>query len=278
MAGAVGRGRRVSHGLVGPDRQETIINTPQQRRQLSCGLAQNRCTKHTPSSIRHSKGASSAVAWPPASALSRRVVCNGQSEAQNVPVQGSRRTGLILPYIACTSSSPSSPRALGSSLSHHPHCAVPTAFAPQLRLRVRRQGHRDQGRQERERKLQGSSMENLKEQRGQEAAGANGWMTVPAFGDWDMKNGALPDYSMDFSKIREMRKQNKKELSRASIGGDDDLPTKAQQQQQRSQAQANAQPTLGRPADDHRRPLHARDHSPTGGKKFLSYFQCCIKA
>ncbi|KAF8776452.1 hypothetical protein HU200_003157 [Digitaria exilis] len=103
-------------------------------------------------------------------------------------------------------------------------------------------------------------MENLKEQRGQDAAGANGWMTVPAFGDWDMKNGALPDYSMDFSKIREMRKQNKKELSRASLGGDEDLP---HAQQQRNQAQTKAQPKLGRPADDHRRPLHARDHSPT---------------
>ncbi|KAI4992126.1 hypothetical protein ZWY2020_041989 [Hordeum vulgare] len=50
-------------------------------------------------------------------------------------------------------------------------------------------------------------------------------MTVPAFGDWDMKNGAMPDYSMDFSKIREMHKQNKKELSRASLSGDDDLLT-----------------------------------------------------
>lgn len=122
-------------------------------------------------------------------------------------------------------------------------------------------------------------MENLKEQRGHDAAagGNNAWMTVPAFGDWDMKNGALPDYSMDFSKIREMRKQNKKELSRASLGGDDDLLAHAQGQ--KPQQASNAQPTkLGRPrpADDHRR--HARDHSPTGGKKFLSYFQCCIKA
>jgi hypothetical protein len=99
------------------------------------------------------------------------------------------------------------------------------------------------------------------QQRGQDAAGGNGWMTVPAFGDWDMKNGALPDYSMDFSKIREMRKQNKKELSRASLGGDDDLAQA--QQQQRNQAQAKTQPKLGRPADDHRRPLHGRDHSPT---------------
>ncbi|KAI4962948.1 hypothetical protein ZWY2020_020615 [Hordeum vulgare] len=52
---------------------------------------------------------------------------------------------------------------------------------------------------------------------------ATAWMTVPTFGDWDMKNGAIPDYSMDFSKIREMYKQNKKELSRASLSGDDDL-------------------------------------------------------
>ena len=99
------------------------------------------------------------------------------------------------------------------------------------------------------------------QQRGQDAAGANGWMTVPAFGDWDMKNGALPDYSMDFSKIREMRKQNKKELSRASLGGDEDLSQA--HQQQRNQPQAKAQPKLGRPADDHRRQLH---DSPTVNK------------
>ncbi|CAD6212546.1 unnamed protein product [Miscanthus lutarioriparius] len=59
----------------------------------------------------------------------------------------------------------------------------------------------------------------LQEQQG----AAVGWMTVPAFGEWDVKNGAVPDYSMDFSKIREMRKQNKRELSRASLGGDEDL-------------------------------------------------------
>ncbi|KAI4995827.1 hypothetical protein ZWY2020_037915 [Hordeum vulgare] len=65
-----------------------------------------------------------------------------------------------------------------------------------------------------------------------EGEGATAWMTVPAFGDWDMKNGAMPYYSMDFSKIREMRKQNKKELSRASLGGDDDLLAHHKQQQQ----------------------------------------------
>ena len=109
------------------------------------------------------------------------------------------------------------------------------------------------------------------QQRGHDAAGGNNaWMTVPAFGDWDMKNGALPDYSMDFSKIREMRKQNKKELSRASIGGDDDLLAHAQAHKPQSN---NAQPKLGRPrpADDHRRrPLHARDHSPTVNFRFAS--------
>ncbi|KAI5001627.1 hypothetical protein ZWY2020_026277 [Hordeum vulgare] len=65
-----------------------------------------------------------------------------------------------------------------------------------------------------------------------EGEGATAWMTVPAFGDWDMKNDAMPDYSMDFSNIREMRKQNKKELSRASLGGEDDLLAHHKQQQQ----------------------------------------------
>uniref|UniRef100_A0A0D9VQ07 HNH nuclease domain-containing protein n=1 Tax=Leersia perrieri TaxID=77586 RepID=A0A0D9VQ07_9ORYZ len=101
-------------------------------------------------------------------------------------------------------------------------------------------------------------MENVK---GGAAAGGNGWMTVPAFGDWDMKNGALPDYSMDFSKIREMRKQNKKELSRTSLGGDEDLI--AQQKQQQQQKQKPAQASLGRPANDHHRQIHGRDGSPT---------------
>ncbi|KAL5209618.1 hypothetical protein ABZP36_005241 [Zizania latifolia] len=120
-------------------------------------------------------------------------------------------------------------------------------------------------------------MENIK---GGAAAGGNGWVTVPAFGDWDMKNGALPDYSMDFSKIREMRKQNKKELSRTSLGGGDDLLSQQQQQQQQKQkpAQVKDQAKLGSPPNDHHRQLHGRDGSPTGRKTFLSYFQCCIKA
>ncbi|KAG8373300.1 hypothetical protein BUALT_Bualt11G0009600 [Buddleja alternifolia] len=48
------------------------------------------------------------------------------------------------------------------------------------------------------------------------------WLSVPQFGDWDQK-GALPDYSMDFSKIREMRKQNKRDPSRASLGNEEEL-------------------------------------------------------
>ncbi|KAI4999488.1 hypothetical protein ZWY2020_004077, partial [Hordeum vulgare] len=94
--------------------------------------------------------------------------------------------------------------------------------------------------------------------------GATTWMTVPTFGDWDMKNGAMPDYSMDFSKIREMHKQNKKELSRASLSGDDDLLA--------------PQPTrLGAPSKDHG-PLHSRDDSPTVSSfaRSGSSFRCCL--
>ncbi|KAL6993087.1 hypothetical protein U1Q18_011205, partial [Sarracenia purpurea var. burkii] len=48
------------------------------------------------------------------------------------------------------------------------------------------------------------------------------WLSVPQFGDWDQK-GVTPDYSMDFSKIREMRKQNKRDVSRASLGNEEEL-------------------------------------------------------
>ena len=50
------------------------------------------------------------------------------------------------------------------------------------------------------------------------------WLSVPQFGDWDQKvGGTIPDYSMDFTKIREMRKQNKRDPSRASLGNEDEL-------------------------------------------------------
>lgn len=52
------------------------------------------------------------------------------------------------------------------------------------------------------------------------------WLSVPQFGDWDQK-GVIPDYSLDFSKIREMRKQNKRDPSRASIGNEEELISSA---------------------------------------------------
>ncbi|KAK6922914.1 hypothetical protein RJ641_011218 [Dillenia turbinata] len=48
------------------------------------------------------------------------------------------------------------------------------------------------------------------------------WLSVPQFGDWDHK-GEVPDYSLDFSKIREMRKQHKRDVSRASLGNEEEL-------------------------------------------------------
>jgi len=53
------------------------------------------------------------------------------------------------------------------------------------------------------------------------------WLSVPQFGEWDQK-GPLPDYSMDFSKIREMRKQNKTNASRASLGNEEEFAAPAQ--------------------------------------------------
>jgi hypothetical protein len=96
----------------------------------------------------------------------------------------------------------------------------------------------------------------------QQGAAAVGWMTVPAFGEWDVKNGAVPDYSMDFSKIREMRKQNKRELSRASLGGDEDLLQAAHQGKppQAAAPQPDKSSAAVAADDDHRRPLH--DGSP----------------
>ncbi|XP_010243334.1 PREDICTED: uncharacterized protein LOC104587420 [Nelumbo nucifera] len=89
-----------------------------------------------------------------------------------------------------------------------------------------------------------------------------GWLSVPQFGDWDQK-GHLPDYSLDFSKIREMRKQNKRDISRASIGNENELIPD-------NQSNNNS---------DHRHPHnHNHNHSPTTRRSFLSYFNCCIKA
>ncbi|CAH1421875.1 unnamed protein product [Lactuca virosa] len=91
------------------------------------------------------------------------------------------------------------------------------------------------------------------------------WMSVPQFGDWDQK-GPLPDYSMDFSKIREMRKQNKRDISRASIGNEEEFVSS-------NTAKLN---TANNSA-----PHHSYDedhHSPTVRRSILSYFNCCVKA
>ncbi|KAH6810362.1 sorbin/SH3 domain protein [Perilla frutescens var. frutescens] len=83
------------------------------------------------------------------------------------------------------------------------------------------------------------------------------WLSVPQFGDWDQK-GVIPDYSMDFSKIREMRKQNKRDPSRASLGNEDELI---------SSTTSSTSPHN-----------HLHNHSPTGRRSFFSYFNCCVKA
>ncbi|CAL5214498.1 unnamed protein product [Lathyrus oleraceus] len=92
-----------------------------------------------------------------------------------------------------------------------------------------------------------------------------GWLSVPQFGDWDQK-GQAPDYSLDFSKIRETRKHNKSNISRASLGNEQDFnmdststTTTAQQQQ-------------------HLPPYHQTDSPTTRKSFFLSYFNCCLKA
>lgn len=92
------------------------------------------------------------------------------------------------------------------------------------------------------------------------------WLSVPQFGDWDQK-GPLPDYSMDFSKIREMRKQNKTNISRASLGNEEEL---------------TASTTSSSINTGHTEPQqHSNYHqanSPTTRRSFFSYFNCCVKA
>ncbi|GMI68637.1 hypothetical protein like AT5G09960 [Hibiscus trionum] len=92
------------------------------------------------------------------------------------------------------------------------------------------------------------------------------WLSVPQFGDWDQK-GQLPDYSLDFSKIREMRKQNKREVSRASLGNEEEFinPTAST---------ATAAPT----ADHHPHYPPSNHHTPTTKRGIFSCFNCCIKA
>ncbi|KAL7192540.1 hypothetical protein ACSBR2_024379 [Camellia fascicularis] len=88
------------------------------------------------------------------------------------------------------------------------------------------------------------------------------WLSVPQFGGWDQK-GVLPDYSLDFSKIREMRKQDKRDVSRASLGNEEELISSA------------TTTTTDTSHSDHH---HHQNHSPTAKRSILSYFNCCVKA
>ncbi|KAL5751821.1 hypothetical protein ACOSP7_022003 [Xanthoceras sorbifolium] len=95
------------------------------------------------------------------------------------------------------------------------------------------------------------------------------WLSVPQFGDWDQK-GELPDYSVDFSKIREMRKQNKRDASRASLGNEDDFinPTAPSVNTAHNEQHSHY----------HKQSHPHHHHSPTTRRSFLSYFNCCVKA
>ncbi|XP_004237461.1 uncharacterized protein [Solanum lycopersicum] len=88
------------------------------------------------------------------------------------------------------------------------------------------------------------------------------WLSVPQFGDWDQK-GVMPDYSMDFSKIRENRKQNK---SRASLGNEEELI---------STANSKSNTVHSARSDDLQ--FH-QTHPSTTRRSIFSYFNCCVKA
>ncbi|PSS36730.1 ATP-dependent RNA helicase [Actinidia chinensis var. chinensis] len=90
------------------------------------------------------------------------------------------------------------------------------------------------------------------------------WLSVPQFGDWDQK-GATPDYSLDFSKIREMRKQNKRDVSRASLGNEEELVSST-----------TTAPTTTAQTDPHH--YHQSHSPPTTRRSIFSYFNCCVKA
>ncbi|MED6133595.1 hypothetical protein PIB30_029647 [Stylosanthes scabra] len=83
------------------------------------------------------------------------------------------------------------------------------------------------------------------------------WISVPQFGDWDQK-GQVPDYSLDFSKIRETRKQNKTNISRASLGNEDEFMNP-------NTPTATVENTTGHSHIEHQHPHYHQNtsHSPT---------------
>ncbi|XP_047323686.1 uncharacterized protein LOC124927334 [Impatiens glandulifera] len=87
------------------------------------------------------------------------------------------------------------------------------------------------------------------------------WMSIPQFGDWE-QNGVVPDYSMDFSKVREMRKLNKRDPSRASLGNEEEFFS--------SNTQTKNATQIDPPPYYH----HHQTRSPTTMRGIFSCFNC----
>ncbi|XP_048603262.1 uncharacterized protein LOC106382843 isoform X1 [Brassica napus] len=105
------------------------------------------------------------------------------------------------------------------------------------------------------------------------------WLSVPQFGDWDQKGGPVPDYSMDFSKIREMRKQHKRDPSRASLGNEQDFINPFHNQPT-SVDKTKAKLTTVHSDNNITKnefPHHQR-HPPSTRRGIFSCFNCCVKA
>ncbi|KAM3280994.1 hypothetical protein P3S67_028014 [Capsicum chacoense] len=90
------------------------------------------------------------------------------------------------------------------------------------------------------------------------------WLSVPQFGHWDQK-GVYPDYSMDFSKIRENRKQNK-DISRASFGNENELIFSTKKDEN----------SVYSPHSNHH--CYHKNQSPSRMRRILRCFSCCGKA
>lgn len=95
------------------------------------------------------------------------------------------------------------------------------------------------------------------------------WLSVPQFGDWEMK-GEIPDYSLNFSKIRETRKQNKRDVFRASMGNEEEIIVP-------DAAKSNRATVHNEHRDDYHQ-SHDHGRSPTSRRSFFGYFNCCVRA
>ncbi|CAA7034783.1 unnamed protein product [Microthlaspi erraticum] len=104
------------------------------------------------------------------------------------------------------------------------------------------------------------------------------WLSVPTFGDWDQKGGPIPDYSMDFTKIREMRKLNKRDPSRASLGNEEDLINPFHNQPPTSVDKPKLTTVHSDTNNNHNVFSHQRPHSPSTRRGIFSCFNCCVKA